>query len=58
LLEPGRLLRGLCWPGRLLLGFLQLGRHLPGVLLRLLWRLRELCLSLPEPIKDLLVAGR
>ena len=41
-----------------MLGFLQLERHLPGVLLRLLRRLRDLRLSLPEPIKDLLVAGR
>ena len=40
-----------------MLRFLQLGRHLPGVLLRLLRRLRELYLSLNETIKIQLVAG-
>ena len=40
-----------------MLRLLQLGRHLPRVLLRLLWRLRALCLSLTETIKIQLVAG-
>ena len=42
--------------GRELHGLLQLGRHLSRVLLRLLWRLRELCLSLAETVKDVKAA--
>ena len=40
-----------------MLRLMQLGRHLPRVLLRLLRRLWELCLSLAEAIQDSLVAG-
>ena len=40
-----------------MLRFLQLGRHLPRVLLRLLRRLRALCLNLIELINNLLVTG-
>jgi hypothetical protein len=34
-----------------------LGRRVPGVLLRLLRRLRELCLSRSETIEDVRAAG-
>ena len=40
-----------------MLRFLRLGRHLPGVLLRLLRRLRELRLNLIEATQEVLVAG-
>ena len=40
-----------------MLRLMQLGRKLPPMLLRLLWRLRDLYLSLTETIKIQLVAG-